>query len=230
MALPDTPLTRGEVYLNAIANESSDVPTPLTREEQYLNAIAKGDTGGIPSAPLTRTEQYLDYIAQNGGGGGGEKTLQNSGWVKSYEEYAEIAGNLVTLKSGSTYHALGIAPPSIVRGSARFESGDVLIIAFTVKELNQRASINMQNQSNWSTESATGLMTTSGGTSYTKTTGSDVLTFTFTATSGNSSSLNLTPTKSSDGSSLSSAYATIEVTGMRFNGTLIFGSVTPPNA
>ena len=69
MALPNTPLTRGEVYLDAIANDSSDVPTPLTRDEQYLYAIAKGDTSGIPSAPLTRTDQYLDYIAQNGGGG-----------------------------------------------------------------------------------------------------------------------------------------------------------------
>ena len=71
MALPETPLTRGEVYLDAIANSSSDVPTPLTREETYLAAIATGDASGIPSAPLTRTEQYLDYIAKNGGGGGG---------------------------------------------------------------------------------------------------------------------------------------------------------------
>lgn len=88
----------------------------------------------------------------------------------------------------------------------------------------------MSNASNWTVESATDLMTVSNGNTYTKTTGSDVLTYTFTATgSAYSDQLNLTPTKSSDGSSLSSAYATIEVTGMSFNGNLIFGSVTPPN-
>jgi len=45
--------------------------TPQTREEAYLNAVATGDTSGIPTAPQTREEQYLDYIAKNGGGGGG---------------------------------------------------------------------------------------------------------------------------------------------------------------
>lgn len=45
--------------------------TPHTREEAYLNAIATGDSGGIPETPYTREEMYLDYIARNGGGGGG---------------------------------------------------------------------------------------------------------------------------------------------------------------
>jgi len=45
--------------------------TPQTREEAYLNAVATGSTSGLPSAPQTREEQYLDYIAKNGGGGSG---------------------------------------------------------------------------------------------------------------------------------------------------------------
>ena len=44
--------------------------TPQTRTEQYLNAIANGQTSGIPSAPQTRMEKYLDYIAKNGSGSG----------------------------------------------------------------------------------------------------------------------------------------------------------------
>lgn len=44
--------------------------SPLTRPEEYLNNIATGE-GAIPDVPLTRIEQYLDYIAKNGGSGGG---------------------------------------------------------------------------------------------------------------------------------------------------------------
>ena len=45
--------------------------SPKTRSEMYLDGIAKGSTSGIPSTPVTRIEMYLDYIARNGGGGGG---------------------------------------------------------------------------------------------------------------------------------------------------------------
>ena len=45
--------------------------TPVTREEVYLDAIATGDASGIPAYPVTREEMYLDAIAKNGGGGGG---------------------------------------------------------------------------------------------------------------------------------------------------------------
>lgn len=160
-----------------------------------------------------------------GGGGGGGKTLQSSGWVKSYDAFAEIDGNVVTLKSGSTSHDLRVAPPSLVRGSARFEPGDVFVIAFTVKEVSGRAALNMTNSSNWTAESATALMTVSGGNTYTKETGSDVLTFTFSATSSWTAELNFHPSKASDGSSYANSSAVIEVTGMKFNGTVIFGKV-----
>ena len=48
--------------------------TPYTRKEAYLNAIATGDSGGIPETPYTREEMYLDAIAK-GGGGGSPSTL-----------------------------------------------------------------------------------------------------------------------------------------------------------
>ena len=106
MALPDTPLTRGEVYLDAIANSSSDVPTPLTREEEYLAAIATGDTSGIPSAPLTRTEQYLDYIAQNGGGGGGG-AVDPEADVRFFDPYD---GSIVASYSAADFANLSALP------------------------------------------------------------------------------------------------------------------------
>lgn len=71
MALPDSPLTRGEQYLAKAAGQDVAIPDePLTRVEMYLSKIATGD-GNVPEEPLTRIEQYLAEIAENGGGGGG---------------------------------------------------------------------------------------------------------------------------------------------------------------
>ena len=68
MALPDSPLTRGEQYLAKAAGQDVALPNvPLTRTEQYLAKIAGQDVS-IPDAPLTRMEQYLAAIAENGGG------------------------------------------------------------------------------------------------------------------------------------------------------------------
>lgn len=68
MALPDSPLTRGEQYLSAIAGQDTALPNvPLTRTEQYLAKIAGQDVA-IPNVPLTRLEQYLAAIAEGGGG------------------------------------------------------------------------------------------------------------------------------------------------------------------
>lgn len=73
MSVPETPYTRDEMYLSAIADgDSSGIPDrPYTRKEKYLDAIATGDSSGIPETPYTREEMYLDAIAKNGGGGGG---------------------------------------------------------------------------------------------------------------------------------------------------------------
>lgn len=53
--------------------------TPYTRKEAYLNAVATGDSSGIPETPYTREEMYLDAIARNGGGGGGGGSSTLSG-------------------------------------------------------------------------------------------------------------------------------------------------------
>ncbi len=43
--------------------------TPITRQEQYLSAIA-GNPGIVPEYPITREEQYLAAILEGGGSGG----------------------------------------------------------------------------------------------------------------------------------------------------------------
>lgn len=69
--------------------------TPQTREEAYLNAVATGDTSGLPSAPQTREEQYLDYIAKNGGGGsGGGGVLV----VTVTDQEVTVAGTTTTIR------------------------------------------------------------------------------------------------------------------------------------
>lgn len=68
MALPDSPLTRGEQYLAKAAGQDTALPdVPLTRVEQYMAKIAGQDVA-IPNVPLTRLEQYLAAIAEGGGG------------------------------------------------------------------------------------------------------------------------------------------------------------------
>lgn len=76
MSIPESPQTREEMYLNAIASSGAIPASPQTRQEMYLNAIAIGDASGIPDSPQTREEMYLDEIARNGGGGGGSNIFE----------------------------------------------------------------------------------------------------------------------------------------------------------
>ena len=50
--LPD-PITRREIYYNAIANGETDVPDPIMREEIYLKAIAENGGGGGGTGEVT---------------------------------------------------------------------------------------------------------------------------------------------------------------------------------
>ncbi len=43
---------------------------PITRKEMYLSAIA-GNSSKVPEYPITREEQYLAAILKKGGSGGG---------------------------------------------------------------------------------------------------------------------------------------------------------------
>lgn len=64
------PITRKEMYLSAVAGDTSAdaLPDPITREELYLSAAA-GDTpaDALPD-PITREEFFLKAIVDNGGG------------------------------------------------------------------------------------------------------------------------------------------------------------------
>lgn len=91
MALPDTPLTRGEEYLNRAATGGGVIPdVPLTRVEQYLAKIA-GEDVTIPDVPFTRIEQYLAYIAENGDGGGSSVTVEPRTVTKN-DTYTALEG------------------------------------------------------------------------------------------------------------------------------------------
>ena len=69
--------------------------TPVTREEVYLDAIATGDASGLPAYPVTREEMYLDAIAKGGGGGssGGvlvvHGDLQTNALDKTWQEISD---------------------------------------------------------------------------------------------------------------------------------------------
>lgn len=68
--------------------------TPITRTEQYLSAIA-GNPGEVPEYPITREEQYLAAILEGGGSDG-------SGGTTDYEQLTnkpsingvELSGNV----------------------------------------------------------------------------------------------------------------------------------------
>jgi len=169
-----------------------------------------------------------DLKYNNGSGAfiyGEDCALDTSGWLKSWTKYAEISNNELTLKSGSTDHRVLISPPPNVAADTFFHAGDVFVLAFAVDSLSSRVSVNMSNASYVSSSSATGLMTTTGnGNTYTTTTGNDVLTFTINS---NYSDYLTIGAYASDGSSSTSASGKVTVTGMSFNGTVIFGSVTP---
>ena len=57
------PVTRTEIFLNAIANSDTPTLTPMTREEHFLNDIATSQTPSIE--PETRQEMFLNAIARS---------------------------------------------------------------------------------------------------------------------------------------------------------------------
>lgn len=67
---------------------------PITRREVFLNAIAEGD-GEVPE-PVTREEVYLKKIFENGGGGGGGTTNYNALRNKPQVNGIELSGNKTT--------------------------------------------------------------------------------------------------------------------------------------
>lgn len=137
MALPNSPLTRGEQYLSAIAGQDTALPNvPLTRIEQYLAKIAGQDVA-VPNVPLTRVEQYLAAIAENGGGGNPNTQQTITGTVANpwgnvnYDKlaaalYSEDAHATIAFEFNGTYaKVLLTSTGSNVYGSAATMGGDV---------------------------------------------------------------------------------------------------------
>lgn len=92
--------------------------SPLTRSEEYLNNIATGE-GAIPDVPLTRIEQYLDYIAKNGGSGGG-----GSGGGVAFVDYTKSGAILTATKTAGEIFNLIMDGNTVV---FRMKIGDLAV-------------------------------------------------------------------------------------------------------
>ena len=153
-----------------------------------------------------------------GNGGGGSGTLESSGWVKSLDGGATVKGNTVTLPSGSTSHSMVLAP-----AGSTFKNGDVIVIAITVSSNYQQLTLNAGSGTYRTMTSATGLFSSpsSGSGDYCRSTGDDVLTFTMKR---DRSDFSFIPTLNGASGS-ADAYATIDITGIKYTGEIIFGTV-----
>lgn len=153
-----------------------------------------------------------------GNGGGGSGTLEESGWVKSLDGGATLKGNTVTLPSGDVSHNMTLAP-----AGSSFKNGDVVVIAITVSSNYQQLTLNAGSSTYRTMTSATGLFASPSSSSgdYCRSTGDDVLTFTMKRDRSNFS---FAPTLNGASGS-ADAYATISITGIKYNNELIFGKV-----
>ena len=151
-----------------------------------------------------------------GNGGGGSGTLEESGWVKSLGGGATVSGNRLTIPSGDVFHNASIAPPG-----ASFAVGDEVVIAFTVIDNYQRLNINAGGKSTVNMTDTTGYVKREQYGDYCLATGSDVVTYSYIKAQNN---IEFKPVFNNGGGT-ANAYATIDITGMKFNGELIFGKV-----
>lgn len=151
-----------------------------------------------------------------GNGGGGSGTLEESGWVKQIEGSATVSGNRITLSSGNVTHSVRLAPPD-----ASFAVGDELVVALTVVENWQQLNISGMGTSKANMTITTGFVQRSTYNEYCRGTGNDVITWTMKKTSNY---FYFSPVTNTSGGS-EDAYATIDITGIKYNGTVIFGKV-----
>ena len=159
--------------------------------------------------------------AANGGGGGGVPgSLEESGWVLSAVGKAVVTKNIIDMPTGDSSTRVNIAPPTDVQASRRFVAGDELKMAVKILSVSNRFSITVDDNSRGTATSKNGLFTINKARGYATETGEDVLTWTFT---GTMQYVGLYPSGSSGTSS--SVSAEVEVTGMAFNGTVLFGKI-----
>ena len=136
------PITRKEMYLSAVAGDTSAdaLPDPITREELYLSAAA-GDTpaDALPD-PITREEFFLKAIVDNGGGGDTPSPSGDPNFSKiiytdaenwcyillneesgNYEIPSEVNGNV-------TYQIFICTPVKTITHLDRMEEKDISIV------------------------------------------------------------------------------------------------------
>lgn len=157
------------------------------------------------------------------GGGGVPGSLETSGWCVVNGK-ATVTGNNANMPAGTTATRIDISPPVNVSSGSNhyFYSGDKLEMAIKVTAVSNRCSFGSYDDSKGTAKSKTGLFTfTSNTQGYTTQIGSDVITWEFT---GTERYIRLFPAGNSGGTS-SAAYASVEITGIKFNGTVIYGKV-----
>lgn len=162
-------------------------------------------------------------MAGDGGGGGVPGSLAECGWAYKIYSKTTVSGNIVTFPSKDLSGYLAIRPPV----AKKWVAGDIFEIAIKVTESHQRTYIYVDSTTNASVQSKTGLFSPlSAGWSSAITdadaTGEDVLTFTY---KGNSNFMRFQPVPTNTTERNSDSYGTIEITGMKFNGTVIYGKV-----
>lgn len=170
---------------------------------------------GKKGAPI---DLMSSLMGGNGGGGGGSGTLEKSGWVKQLNEGATVSGNTIDIPAGNVNSSVALANP----GGA-FVSGDELVIAVTTKSMLKRLNVYLvSTPRNASWSCVNNLYSQYNyGSIYTFSIGSDTITWKFT---GNITQVSIYPATTT-GSTSQTAYASLEITGIKYNGETIFGKV-----
>lgn len=131
MSLPETPVTRRELYLSVIAGQS--------------------DVSTLPESPVTREEQYLDYIAKNGGGGSSVQSDWNEAddtkpdYIKNKPTIPDVSGKQdKTLSSSVT---IGTGTETTVEGAVGAVADVIPGTATSGNKLAVQNSVNTMFQS-----------------------------------------------------------------------------------
>ena len=97
--MANDPITREEMFLNAVATGVSSGIEPITREEKYLAYIGGQDV--IPPEPITRKEYFFSMISPGGGSGvtikNQNKTVTENGTYKADSGYTGLGTVTVTV-------------------------------------------------------------------------------------------------------------------------------------
>lgn len=169
------------------------------------------------------SRNVLSALMAGDGGGGVPGSLAECGWAYNIKSKTTVSGNIVTFPSRDLSGYLAIRPPV----AQKWAAGDIFEIAIKVVESYRRTYIYVDSTTNASVQSKTGLFSRlspswSSVITDADETGEDVLTFIY---KGNSNFMKFHPVPINTTERNTYSYGTIEITGMKFNGTLIYGKV-----